>query len=85
MVSTGENVARRHDRRERLRAYPATPLAQKTSLGADSGASLLRKGRPNACKVVGSFGGFRYMLNRPALPPGVIMNGELGFYSGEGA
>ena len=71
MVSTGESVARRYNRRGRLRASSATPLAQKTSLAADSGASLARQGRPNACKAVGSVRGFRYMLNRPALPPGV--------------
>ena len=72
MVSTGENVARRSNRRAPLGAFPATPLAQKTSLGAESGASLSRNGRPNACKAVGSGRGFRYMLNRPALPPGVL-------------
>ena len=71
MVSTGENVARRYDRRGRLRALSATPLAQKTPSAADSGVSLGPQGRPNACKAVGSVGGFRYMLNRPALPPGV--------------
>ena len=71
MVSTGENVARRYNRRGRLRALSATPLAQKTSSGADSGASLVSQGRPNACKAVGSVRGFRYMLNRPALPLGV--------------
>jgi len=64
---------------------PATPLARKTPSGADSGASSYME-PPERMESGGPRReGFRYMLPVPAPAATGQMNGELGFYSGEGA
>ena len=86
MVSTGEIVARRFGRRGGPSGlHSATPLVQKTSLGADSGASLDYRRPPERMRSGGPLPGFLVHAKPPGLDAGGDLNGELGFYSGEGA
>ena len=74
MVSTGEIVARRFDRRGGLGA-PSGDTAGSEDVprgGLWGEPGLFIEGRPNACEAVGPLRGFWYMLNRPAGTPGVI-------------
>ncbi len=69
----------------RLRVAPGDTARSEHALPGRLWGEPPPGGRPNACQAVGSSEGLRYML-----PPGRVagvgfVNGELGFYSGEGA